>query len=251
MDILRIFGVSCNFMKTRYIIELLLIVTIFASCNSAFINTSKNIKHGGANDSINLYAFVGEKISVIEFNPNDESEKMIEKGIDEDTGESIQMTHKKYVMDNAFHCKYKVLKKLFNYLPNDTIEFISYDHYVEPGFAQKDTIILYLTKNKETGKFYHKKYQYDYVSKDKNGNFFSYPKFLTEKDTEYGNENIKGFNVDLSTEKFSLFNLNTNVINIYYPQNFYKIENNYAIPIIGIYLYELINFRLNTTFKDL
>ena len=64
-------------------------------------------------------------------------------------------------------------------------------------------------------------------------------------------QQVKGFNVDLSTEKFSLFNLNTNVINIYYPQNFYKIENNYAIPTKGIYLYELINFRLNTTFKDL
>ena len=238
-------------MKTRCIIELFIILTIFTSCNSAFINTSKNFNHGGENDSINLYAFVGEKISVIEFNPNEKSEEIIENGIDEETGDSIKIIRKEYVMDNAYYCKYKVLKKLFNYLPNDTMEFVAYDHYGKPGFAQKDTVILYLSQNKETGNFYQRKYQYDYVSKDKNGNFFSYAKFLTEKDADYGIANLKGFNVDLSEEKFNLSNLNNDVINIYYPKQFYKIENNNAIPIKGIYLYELINYRLNTTFKDL
>ena len=80
-------------MKALYIIKLILISTILINCKSAFINTSKNIKFGGVNDSINLYAFVGEKISVIAFDPNENSNNIIEYEIDEETGDSIKTVH--------------------------------------------------------------------------------------------------------------------------------------------------------------
>ena len=238
-------------MKTLYIIKLFLISTILINCKSAFINTSKNIKFGGANDSINLYAFVGEKISVIAFDPNENSNNIIEYEIDEETGDYIKTVHKKHVMDNAFLCKYKIIKKLFNYLPNDTVEFVAYDHYGKPGFSERDSVILYLSQNKETGKLYQRKYQYDNLFKDKNGNLYSYAKFLKNEDVKYGIEYLKGFKIDLANEKFNLTNLNNDIIAIYYPKQFYKIEEKYATPIKGFFLYEIINYRLNTTFKDL
>lgn len=68
-------------------------------------------------NNVNLQAFVGKKISVTYFNPNDEQ---IENEItDTITGEKI--IRKSYVMDLGFRCKYLVLKNVFNSFEKDTI----------------------------------------------------------------------------------------------------------------------------------
>lgn len=228
------------------------ILMIFTSCQRAYINTSKNIMYGGANKNINLYAFVGKKISVTEFDPNEnkESEFTGEYEIDEETGDTLKISRRHYIMDGAFKCKYQVVRKMFNYLESDTIEFIAYDHYGTPGFAESDTVILYLSKSKDEGHYFHQKYQYDNIFKDKKGNYFSYPKFLGTKYTTY-KDSLKGFKAILKNEKFNIKDMSKETVESYYPKEFYKVENDFAYPIKGIYLYELINYRLKTTFKDL
>ncbi|WP_379964655.1 hypothetical protein [Epilithonimonas sp. UC225_85] len=238
-------------MKANRLIISILLSTFLVSCKSSIINTSKNLPFGGINESINLYAFVGEKISVIEFDPNENQEKnqKSEKILDEETGDSATVVYQRYIMDNAFRCKYKIIRKLFNDTKTDTIEFLAYDHYGNPAFAEKDTVILYLSKSIEDGHFFHQKYQFDNVFKDENGNYFSYPKFNGSEDQS--NASLKGFDVNLKNVNFDVSHLNDDAKKIYYPKEFYKIENNIATPVKGIYLYQLIIYRLNTTFKDL
>ena len=153
-------------------------------------------------------------------------------------------------MDKGFRCKYKIVKNIFNHLPNDTVEFVAYDHYGNPGFAEKDTVILYLSKNKEEGHYFHQKYQYDNVFKDEKGNYFSYPKFPGTHYTKY-KDSINGFKINLENEKYNLENWNKETIRAHYPKEFYKIKGKTAFPIKGIYLNELLNYRLKSVFKDL
>lgn len=239
-------------MKKSLHFFLILVATILVSCESAYIVTSKNIKHGGANKNINLYAFVGKKISVTEFDPNEnkESEPTGEYEIDEETGDTLKFVRKHYVMDRAFKCKYRVIKKMFNYLENDTVEFIAYDHYGTPRFAERDTVILYLSKSKDGGHYFHQKYQFDNVYINKKGHYYSFPKFSGSESPETI-EGMTGFDKTFSDEKYDVSNLNPEAIKMYYPPTFYKIENNFAIPIRAIYLNKLTNYRLSTTFKDL
>ena len=238
-------------MNTIHIIILALLSSILINCNSASAKKITNSSFSNADDSKNLYAFIGEKISVEEFNPNTNNE-VKNKIFDEESGDSIDVVQKNFVMDNAFRCKYKVIKNIFNKLPSDTIEFLAYDHYGRPNFSERDSVILYISKSKEDNHYFHQKYQYDAVLKGKDGNYYSYPKFSKDlKDMKYAKENIKGFVTNFKNEKFDLKNLNSDVIKIYYPRKFYKIQNDFAIPTKGIYLDELIKYRLHTTFKDL
>ena len=240
-------------MKTKQIIIFLLFLMVLLGCKSQLKNTSNTGEFVNENDSINLFAFIGEKISVIEFDPNADIEKRqaITKGIDEETGDSVNIVQQHYIMDSGFRCKYKIVKNIFNHLPNDTIEFIAYDHYGKPGFAEKDTVILYLSKNKIENYYFHQKYQYDNVFKDEKGNYFSYPKFPGTHYSKY-KDSINGFKINLKNEKYILQDyLSKETIKAYYPKEFYKIKGKTAFPIKGIYLNELFNFRLKSMFKDL
>lgn len=239
-------------MKKTLLFFLIIISTFLVGCESAYIVTSKNIKHGGANKNINLYAFVGKKISVTEFDPN-ENQEDVPTGkyeIDEETGDTLKVLNKSYVMDRAFKCKYKVIRKMFNYLETDTVEFVAYDHYGTPGFAERDTVILYLSKSKDGNHYFHQKYQYDNVYLNKKGHYYSYPKFNGSESSETI-KSMTGFDKTFINEKHDVSQLNPDVIKMYYPSQFYKIENNFAIPIKAIYLNRLTNYRLSTTFKDL
>lgn len=240
-------------MKINRLIISILFLAFLISCKSTFINTSQNISVGKATDSINLYAFIGEKISIVEFNPNENIEKnqKSEKILDLETGDSATVVYHRYVMDNAFRCKYKVIKKILNQTKTDTIEFLAYDHYGSPPFAKKDTVILYLSEDKVDGHFFHQKYQFDNVFKDKDGNYFSYPKFNGSENQNDAISHLKVFNINLKNETFNVSHLNDDSRERYYPKYFYKIKNNIATPIKGIFLNELINYRLKTNFKDL
>lgn len=228
---------------------ILALLPAFVSCHSS-VNASKDFSVGSINDSINLYAFIGEKISVEEFDPNINNE-ITGKEIDEETGDSVRVIKQHFVMDKAYRCKYKIVKNIFNNLPNDTIEFVAYDHYGKPAFSERDFAILYLSENKKDNHYFHQKYQYDGVFRDKDGNYYSYPKFRNTEDLNYAKENIKSFKANLKNEKFNLTNLNSEVRKISYPEEFYAIKNNFAFPIKGLYLNELIHYRLKTSFKDL
>ena len=140
----------------------LLIVLIIVSCKS--VDFKKETEFKLKDESVNLYAFIGEKISVTQFDPNKNNERI---RIDSITGDTIRMVT--IVMDNGFKNKYKVVKNVFNDLKSDIIEFVAYDHYGRPSFENHKNVILYISLDKKTGNYYHQKYQFDPIKKTKSG----------------------------------------------------------------------------------
>lgn len=141
--------------------SILLILIFLFGCKSISLKRSSEFIMNDA--TVNLFAFIGEKISVDEFDPN---ENNIQIEIDSIYGDTIRKVT--YVMDNGFKFKYRVLKNVFNELRTDTIEFVAYNHYGRPSFEQYENVILYISLNEE-GKYYQQKYQFDPVEKSKNG----------------------------------------------------------------------------------
>ncbi len=136
------------------------IILIF--CKSTKVGKESEFKI--SNESVNLYAFIGEKISVIEFDPNENNTRI---EIDTISGDTIRRVS--YSMDYGFKNKFKVIRNVFNELETDTIEFIAYNHYGRPKFENYENVLLYISLNKEKGYYYHQKYQSQQVKKDKNG----------------------------------------------------------------------------------
>ena len=154
--------------------------------------------------SVNLFAFVGKKISVTEFDPNTEKQEEIK--IDSVTGETI--IQKFYVMDVGFKCKYLVINNVFNKLENDTIEFIAYDHYGRPAFEEPEYVLLYISKSSKGNHFFHQKYQYDYLRKNSDGIFYghNYTVRQTKKHTTYKNKRIANLEELFNNKKEGVFN---------------------------------------------
>jgi hypothetical protein len=142
------------------IIVLLVLVTF--SCSS-----TKNSKGNffEENREINLYAFIGKKISIREFNPNKKNEI---KETDNETGDTI--VKRSITMDYAFIAEYEVVHNVFNNLDLDTVRFSAFDHYGRPGFEKYQYVLLYISKY-DDGTFYHQKYQFDPLVK-KNDSYY-------------------------------------------------------------------------------
>lgn len=139
------------------------ILLLLICCKSP--HTKENSLFEMKDKSVNLYAFIGKKISVQKSERDiTKTEKII--GFDGDT-----VVQKVIYFDQRFEAKYQVLKNIFNELQTDTIEFIVYDHYGRPQFENYENVILYISFDKEEGNFYHQKYQFDPLKKTKNGNW--------------------------------------------------------------------------------
>lgn len=151
-----------TFKNTNHTYTILGILLLLMSCKSNQKVAKSEFQQN--NKAVNLYAFIGEKIAVKEFDPN---ENNTEIEIDSITGDTIRKVS--YVMDYGFKNKYKVVQNVFNDLKTDTIEFVAYDHYGRPRFENYEYVLLYLSLNKEKGYFYHQKYQFDPVQKTENG----------------------------------------------------------------------------------
>ena len=152
-----------DFMR-NYIFILILIVLFGCS-------TPKQINdYYGENKEVNLYAFVGKKISVIEFDPN--AEQIGVKVYDPKSGDTI--IRKSHIMDGGFRCKYVIIKNVFNNPKVDTIDFIAYDHYGNPAFSEYETVLLYVSKSIQGNYYFHQKYQFDYLEKNSDGKFYGY-----------------------------------------------------------------------------
>lgn len=124
----------------------------------------------GENKEVNLFAFVGKKISVVGFDPN--AEQIGEKVYDSVSGDTL--IKKSYIMDGGFRCKYAIIKNVFNEPKIDTIDFVAYDHYGNPGFAEYETVLLYVSKSSKGDHYFHQKYQFDYVERNSDGKFYGY-----------------------------------------------------------------------------
>jgi hypothetical protein len=116
--------------------------------------------------SINLYAFVGEKISVVDFDSNKKFRNENPPEIDSVTGDTIMMKMRIF-MDAAFIAKYRVVHEVYNHLSVDTVEFEVYDHWGRPHFEKYQTVLLYISKSEDGLRYVHQKYQYDELRKNR------------------------------------------------------------------------------------
>ncbi|MDN3691283.1 hypothetical protein QWZ06_02920 [Chryseobacterium tructae] len=209
---------------------------------SAFIMISAFSFSQEIKESENLYIFIGKKISVEEFNPNTKQEKRRTKEVDPETGDTLTVIHHSYVMDNAFHCKYSVMKNLINRLPKETVEFNAYDHYGRPGFEEYENVILYISKNKN-GDFFHQKYIYDPVYKV-NG------KWLGIIKPSHDEKKFK--TIDINKDdiiKIALGSCDKICQKMYYPSPYFKIKNGFAYPKKALDIDDIISYRKTVTFK--
>lgn len=52
------------------------------------------------------------------------------------------------------------------------------------------------------------------------------------------------------SERFDITTIGESEIKSYYPDYYYQIKKQYAYPIRGMFLEDIIEFKLKTTFKD-
>lgn len=89
-------------------------------------------------DADDLLVFVGEKESVVEFEP--------------------QLPPNVFLMDGAFKARFRVLQVLHGRYDGERIEFEAYDHYSEPGFSFFPHSLLFLARDGE--RYVQVKYQF-------------------------------------------------------------------------------------------
>ena len=199
------------------------------------------------NEKVNLFAFVGEIISIEEFDPNAPKEEKTE--IDSITGDKI--THKNAtIMDRAFKLKYKVLKNLYNNLKTDTIEFLAYDHYGVPSFSEFKNVILYISKSQKEDYYFHQKYQYNEFHKTKDNEWIGLLNFGSVWRIEEGLKlNLKEIKLKKSAN-IDLKDIPKQNIDLFFPKPFYKIKGNIAIPILGYSIKDLIEYKVKSILEN-
>jgi len=225
----------------RFIILLLLPLAVFSQ--------KKNRNDFYAEDeSVNLFAFIGEKISIEEFDPN-ENNKVTKIEIDTITGDTSWVVTTSYCMDRAFNAKYKVVEPFFNKLPGDTVTFTVYDHYGRPDFENYNNVILYISKYDDGVTFYHQKYQFDPVYKDKKGTWTGIFVFRGVMDLR-DNSKAKYFKIKTRIFDEDISNYDKQYIEIAFPKPYYKIRNNIATPVLGATVEELFRLKKEGVFKS-
>lgn len=115
--------------------------------------------------TVNLYAFIGKKLSIKEFDPN---EPMNYRTVyDSIARDSIRI--ERFIMDLGFECSYEVITSVFNELDRSTVNFRAYDHYGEPAFKQYKYVLMYISMSSDSSGYFHQKYQFDPLKKGKSG----------------------------------------------------------------------------------
>ncbi len=95
----------------------------------------------------NLVVFVGEKLSVVE-RPSDEDPEVL-------------------TLDAGFDASYRVLEVVYGRHDEATIDFVAWDHYGRPEFAEYDTVLLYVARDDQG--FVHHKYIFQPVYSTQGG----------------------------------------------------------------------------------
>ena len=123
----------------------------------------------------NLLVFVGEKISVEEFDPPRDP--------------NVVLT------DEAFHAKYRVLDVVYGLAPGEVVAFDAYDAHGTPEFAKYQHVLLFVSKDGD--RWVHQKYQFYPVFRTKSGvwagcgapwRYSSDPRTIQPRPLDFGSE---------------------------------------------------------------
>lgn len=163
-----------------------------------------------------LVIFIGEKISV--------SEAPVEPGS----------------MDGKFVARFKILERVCGDYTKDTIEFVAYDHYGTPAFADYDTVLLYVAKW-DSG-YYHLKYQFDPLYKTKGGQWASPHMWYHSSPTDSSKH--QPAKIDFArTVSYSLAGFKKAEARQRYPSPYYERTADSATAIYGYYLPDVIALK--------
>jgi len=168
-----------------------------------------------------LFAFVGEKIDVSEIPVSE------------------------WAMDFGFKAKYKILLKVYGNYSNDTIEFVGYDHYGFPRFAEFKYVLLFVSN--DSGRLYHEKYMFHDVYKTKDGRWAG-PYSISDYNHPYIEAvDIKPELIEFQEQvSYPINGLRQGYINLRYPEPFYKIVDSSAVAIYGNFLEDLFLLKKRT-----
>jgi hypothetical protein len=177
------------------------------------------VKNYGALDSNRLFAFVGEKLSV--------------EPLPETQGS----------MNYSFKAKYVILEKIYGDFTQDTIEFVAYDHYGIPAFSKFKNVLLFVSA--DSGTYYHEKYMYNDVYKTKDGRWAG----AYSRDYEHAynkHTKIKPIKIDFVERvvyPVKVMDDRGNQLRYSYPQPYFRIVGDSAIPIYGNYVDDLFTLK--------
>ena len=191
------------------------------SKTTSIIDTPRSfVKNYGANDSNRLFVFVGEKILV----------------------EPVPLMRGS--MDNGFKAKYVVLRKIYGHFPEDTIEFIVYDHYGTPPFSKFKNVLLFVSA--DSGTYYHQKYMYNDVYKTKDGRWAG---TYAREDYEHSyNKHTKIKPIKIDFAQRIVYPITTideagRRLTISYPKPYFKTIGDSAIAVYGNFAEELFALK--------
>lgn len=165
-------------------------------------------------------------------------------------GTQINLTNLPYEpgdFDSKFCTEYLVVQNIYGDYPNDTIRFMAYDHYGWPYFSQFENVLLFVSSHQ--GALYHQKYQFFDVYKTNDekwatiGDPYKFEPDVHRKGIkaiplEFGKE-VKFFCDTLSNEEFAKL----------YPQPYFKINDNTAIPVLGTPVEQLFEIKKQGVLK--
>ena len=205
----------------KTLLAVCILVAMSFSCHNTSPLIAKDLTHENERNNT-LFVFVGEKIAVKEIPYNGQ------------------------MMGGALvTAKYKILQRVYGNYVEDTIEFEAYDHYGEFPFAKYKNVLMFVSKGKQTGKYYQEEYQYFDVYKTKSGRWASSYKAHEYQDTLMYYTAVKPEKIDFAEEvsyPTKIKDYNGKEISVHYPEKYYKIVGEKAVAVYGNYVEEL--FRL-------
>ena len=182
------------------------------------------VRNYGINDTTQLFAFVGEKLSV------------------------DSLPHEQGSRNNGFKAKYLILKKVHGNFSQDTIEFVAYDHYGTPAFSKFKNVLLYISA--DSGTYYHQKYMYNDVYKTKDGRWAG---TYASDDYEHAynkHTRIKPIKIEFA-EKVSFPTKTVDEegrqLEFSYPKPYFKTVGDSSFAVYGNYVEDLVTLKKEGT----
>ncbi|MBS1663104.1 MAG: hypothetical protein JST68_18820 [Bacteroidetes bacterium] len=174
------------------------------------------IKNYGVHDNNKLFAFVGQKIWV------------------------QPLPSKRNSSDNGFKARYAVLEKVFGDFPEDTIEFVAYDHYGIPPFSESKNVLLYVSA--DSGTYFQQKYMYNNVYRTKDGRWAGTYDWDDYKHEYNKGTKIKPVKIEIVEPiSFPLRKVNSHgdTLTLSMPHRYFRIIGDTAFAVYGNYVNDL------------
>lgn len=208
-------------LSLKSLIALILFVFSIESCRNTTRLIAKDLTNENERNNT-LVVFVGEKISV------------------------KQIPYESQFMGGALvMAQYKILQRVYGDYKPDTIAFEAYDHFGRFPFANYKNVLLFVSQDKNTGKYYQEEYQYFDVYKANNGRWASSYKAMEYKNPKEYYTAVKPEIINFENEvsyPTRIKNESGKYEEVTYPSPFYKTVGDKAIAIYGNYIEDL--FRL-------